>query len=184
MEGDVLPKERRHMLEVGVVDRVARQPKMRDRIHHIARIPHHNRIDDQTHAGRPIQLTEVIALAEQPLLAKEHLAGQRMEQLALIERVVNAPTVLLVADVIECGERLEDPPKFLNTCLGTALLFETLQLADQQLCCDRPVLKRGRNPVHLLPIVTDAATIDSGAAKEYSELALALLTCHWVEHLR
>src|SRR5204862_2425690 len=66
----------------------------------------------------------------------------------------------------------------------TALLFETLQLADQQLCCDRPVLKRGRNPVHLLPIVTDAATIDSGAAKEYSELALALLTCHWVEHLR
>ncbi len=79
VEGDVLPQQRRQVLQIGIIDRVALLPQVVKRIHHIPRIPDDNRVDNQAHTGCPVELAEVIALAEQPLLAKKHLARQRVQ---------------------------------------------------------------------------------------------------------
>jgi hypothetical protein len=60
----VLPAQRRQRREIAVVHRRPLPAQFVEGGHHLACVPHADRITDQAHAGRPVELPLVVTLLE------------------------------------------------------------------------------------------------------------------------
>ena len=140
--------------------RHAFRSQVRNRIHHIDRVPGHYGIGHEIETTSLIGLIFGLVSTNVSLIGKEEKLPECMQGLPLVELGVNAPSIIRALQIAQDEEGLHQATIFLQGMCEGVLTRIRLHATDEQRRGDPPTLEGACHPEQIIPGTGDQVLID------------------------
>src|SRR5579859_5816267 len=139
------------MYKITVCYRMPLRSQVRDRIHHIDRVPGYDGIDHQIETTGLVGLIFGLVPPNVALIGKEEKLPERMQGFPLIELRVDAPPIVRALQIAQDEEGLHQATIFLQGACEGVLTRIRLHATDEKGRGDPPTLERACYPEEIIP---------------------------------